>query len=94
MKTLARPSQAELDAMSHAEKDALILRLEELENKVVKNSRNSSKPPSSDGLRKVAAEPQQRANTVRKSRMGTNSDHALSDMMLATQYISFLLCFG
>ena len=71
MKTLSRPSQAELDAMSHAEKDALIIklfdwleqleaRLAQLENKTVKNSRNSSQPPSSDGLRKGAAEPRQR----------------------------------
>jgi len=54
--------------MSHAEKDALILklfdlleglekRLQEIERKVEKTSRNSSKPPSSDGLRRQAAEP-------------------------------------
>lgn len=47
MKTLTRPSQAELDAMGRAEKDALILklfdwleqleaRLEELENRWLK----------------------------------------------------------
>ena len=47
MKNLIRPSQAELDAMSHAEKDALVLklfdwlekleaRLEQLENKTEK----------------------------------------------------------
>jgi transposase len=68
---LQRPTQAELDRMSHAEKDALILklfdlleglerRLKELEEKVEKTSRNSSKPPSSDGLRKGAAEPRRR----------------------------------
>jgi transposase len=65
---IPRPSQAELDSMSHAEKDALILllfdvveklerRLAELEVKVEKNSQNSSKPPSTDGLKKGPAEP-------------------------------------
>jgi transposase len=71
--------------MSHAEKDALILklfdwleqleaRLNELENKTVKTSRNSSKPPSSDGLRKGAAEPRQRgerSNGGQKGHTGT-----------------------
>lgn len=68
---LKRPTPTELDQMSHAEKDALILklfdlletferRLKELEEKVEKNSRNSSKPPSSDGLKKGAAEPRKR----------------------------------
>lgn len=67
---LSRPSQAELDGMSCAEKDALIFRLFELledyerrlrevERKAEKTSRNSSKPPSSDGLRRQAAEPRQ-----------------------------------
>ena len=57
--------------MSHAEKDALILslfdvlegfgrRLKELEGKVEKTSRNSSKPPSSDGLKKEAAKPRKK----------------------------------
>ena len=56
---LQRPTQAELDGMTHAQKDALIMqlfdaletlsaRLAALEAKVEKNSRNSSKPPSSD----------------------------------------------
>lgn len=68
---LQRPSQADLDRMSHAEKDTLILqlfdvveglerRLRELESKVEKTSRNSSKPPSSDGFKKGAAEPRKR----------------------------------
>ena len=68
---LQRPTQAELDCMSHAEKDALILklfdvledlerRLKAIEEKVEKTSRNSSKPPSSDGLKKGAAEPRRR----------------------------------
>ena len=65
-----RPSQAELDRMSQAEKDALVMelfdlleglqkRLAEVERKVEKTSRNSSKPPSSDGLRRRAAEPRE-----------------------------------
>jgi transposase len=68
MKSIKRPSQSELDSMSHGEKNVLILklfdRLEELEsrvkkheNKPSKDSQNSSKPPSTDGLRKEAAEP-------------------------------------
>ena len=63
-----RPTQTELDQMSHAQKDALILLLFDLleqlearvatvENKVEKNSQNSSKPPSSEGLKKGAAHP-------------------------------------
>jgi transposase len=59
---LQRPAQADLDCMSHAEKDALILklfdvledlecRLKAIEEKVEKTSRNSSKPPSLDGLK-------------------------------------------
>lgn len=66
-----RPSQADLDRMSHAEKDALIFqlfdllagleqRLGDVEAKIEKTSRNSSQPPSSDGLRKEAAEPRRR----------------------------------
>jgi transposase len=71
MPELIRPTQAELDSMSPAEKDALILllfdvlaryeqRLSEVEGKVEKTSQNSSKPPSSDGLKKGPAKPRQR----------------------------------
>jgi transposase len=71
MPELKRPTQTDLDRMSHAEKDALILslfdvleefgrRLKELEGKVEKTSRNSSKPPSSDGLKKEAAKPRRK----------------------------------
>ena len=70
MENLKRPTQSELDAMTHAEKDALILklfdiierldaRITELENKAKKNSKNSSKPPSSDGLKKGSSQPRE-----------------------------------
>ena len=66
MKNLKRPNQSELDAMSHAEVYRLVMQLfdllADLESrsvKVEKDSKNSSKPPSSDGLRKGAAEPRQ-----------------------------------
>jgi hypothetical protein len=56
MKSLKRPNQIELDAMSHAEKDTLIFklfdwleeledRINKLENKIVKDSNNSNNPP-------------------------------------------------
>ncbi|MDD5035958.1 MAG: DUF6444 domain-containing protein [Methylococcaceae bacterium] len=68
MSDLKCPTQQELDHMSHAEKDALIRvlfarlealesRLKELEGKVEKTRRNSSKPPSSEGLKRQAAQP-------------------------------------
>jgi len=71
MTELNRPTQTDLDQMSHAVKDALILalfdrleefggRLKELEGKVEKTSKNSSKPPSSDGLKKEAAKPRKK----------------------------------
>ena len=71
MTELNRPTQTDLDRISHAEKDALILslfdvqegfgrRLKELEGKVEKTSKNSSKPPSSDGLKKGAAKPRKK----------------------------------
>ena len=70
MPKLHRPTPAELSQMSHAEKGALIeqlfdlldgleKRLAEVEKRVVKTSRNSSRPPSSDGLKRQAAEPRQ-----------------------------------
>ena len=66
MKNLKRPNQSELDAMSHTDLCELITQLfdllESIESRLVrveKNSKNSSKPPSSDGLKKGAAEPRQ-----------------------------------
>ena len=56
-------ADTDLSKLSPAEKDALIMallkqvrslaaRVEELEARLAKNSRNSSKPPSSDGYTK------------------------------------------
>ena len=70
MPELIRPTQAELDSMSPAEKDALMLllfdvrardeqRLSEVEGKVEKTSQNSSQPLSSDGLKQGPAKPRQ-----------------------------------
>jgi transposase len=66
MKNLKRPEQLELDAMSRADLYVFIMQLfdvlEKLDSRLVdveKNSKNSSKPPSSDGLRKGAAQPRQ-----------------------------------
>lgn len=81
MPELIRPTQAELDRMSHPDKDALILllfdvlaryeqRLSEVESKVEKTSQNSSKPPSSDGLKKGPAKPRNGA----RSRWVVNPD--------------------
>jgi transposase len=51
-----KPSPPDLSTLTHAEKDALIFallaRLEVLESLVRKDSHNSSKPPSTDGLAK------------------------------------------
>lgn len=51
-----KPPPPDLTGLSHEQKNILILtllaRLEALESKVSKNSGNSSKPPSSDGLAK------------------------------------------
>ena len=68
---LKRPTQIELNQMSHAQKDALILllfdlleqlekRVQIIEQKTEKNSQNSNKPPSSDGLKKAPAQPRNR----------------------------------
>jgi transposase len=68
---LRRPAQTELDQMSPEEKDRLIMmlfdtlndlekRVQAFESKIEKNSQNSSKPPSSDGLKKSAAQPRER----------------------------------
>jgi transposase len=51
-----KPSSPDLSTLTNAEKDTLILslleRLEALESKMRKDSHNSSKPPSTDGLAK------------------------------------------
>lgn len=66
-------SQLNLSVLSSAEKDNLILklfdelkklqaRIKELEGQLAKNSRNSSKPPSSDGLKKPNPQSQRKSN--------------------------------
>lgn len=79
---LTRPTQIELDKMSHAQKDTLIFslfdlleqlekRLQAVEQQVKKSSRNSSKPPSSDGLAKAPAQPR----TPREKPVGGQTGH-------------------
>lgn len=86
MKNLQRPNQSELDAMSHADLCALIMQLfdllENIESRLVrveKNSKNSSKPPSSDGLKKGAAEPRQ---TGEKPTGGQKDHQGVTRMMV------------
>ena len=61
----------DLSKLSHEEKDALIYgllaRLEELERRIGLNSNNSSKPPSSDGLKKPPRVNNQREPSGKKS---------------------------
>jgi len=65
-----RPTKASLEQLSHADLVALVLtlfdhidrlnvRVEDLDSKLNKNSKNSSKPPSSDGLKRQPAQPRQ-----------------------------------
>ena len=108
MKNLKRPTQTELDAMSHAEKDALILklfdwleefeeRLNKLENKIVKDSNNSSKPPSSDGLKKGAAQPRQsgeKSNGGQKGHQGATRRMVENPDVIETLYPTGLCACG
>lgn len=76
-KKQAMESQLNLSGLSSSEKDDLILklydelkklqaRIEDLEGQLAKNSRNSGKPPSSDGLKKPNPK-SQRKNNGRKT---------------------------
>lgn len=82
-----------LNQLSHAEKDALILMLQEqvkalqdavkqLQSKLNKNSHNSSKPPSSDGLNKPAPKSLRVAG---KKPTGGQHGHTGSTLRQATQ---------
>lgn len=70
MNKQTRPNLEMLNALSHADLVALVIvlfghidqltaRVEELEARLNKNSKNSSKPPSSDGLKRQPAQPRQ-----------------------------------
>lgn len=70
MNQLPRPTRESLQQLSHAELVELVLmlfdridqlttRVNELEAQVNKNSKNSHKPPSSDGLKRQPAQPRQ-----------------------------------
>jgi len=88
---LIRPTQAKLNQMSHAEKDALILflfdafeqlkkRVDELENTVKKASRNSSLPPSMDGLKKVQQRPEHLGSEILADKPAINAGHAIGSI--------------
>ncbi|MES2260994.1 MAG: DUF6444 domain-containing protein [Pseudomonadota bacterium] len=80
-----------LSGLRHGEKDILILtllaHLDSLESKVHKNSDNSSKPPSSDGLTKkmsslrepsgkpVGGQPGHKGNTLERTAQPTDTVH-------------------
>lgn len=108
MKKLKCPPQIELDAMSHAEKDALIFalfdwqeeledRINKLENKIIKDSNNSNKPPSSDGLRKGAAQPRQsgeKSSGGQKGHQGTTRRMVENPDVIETLYPTGLCACG
>lgn len=67
---IIRPTKESLEQLSHSDLVALVLslfdhidrvstRVEELESKLNKNSKNSNKLPSSDGLKRQPAHPRQ-----------------------------------
>ena len=70
MNQLPRPTRESLQQLSHADLVELVLmlferidqltaRVNELESQANKNSKNSHKPPSSDGLKRQPAQPRQ-----------------------------------
>ena len=86
-------SPSSLSQLSHAEKDALILQLQrqiadlqeavkQMQSKGKKNSRNSSQPPSSDGLNKPAPKslrvPGQNPNGGQKGHPGNTLSQAVN----------------
>lgn len=91
-------SPPDFSALTRAELESVVLalweRLEALESKVAKNSRNSSQPPSSDGLRKTnslrepsghkpGARPGHKGNTLKRVAEPTQTiDHPLPPQCL------------
>lgn len=82
-----RPTEENLQQLSHAELVELVLslfdvieqlstRVEDLEAQLGKNSKNSHKPPSSDGLKRQPAEPRQ-AGQRRKGGQPGHKGHSL-----------------
>lgn len=74
-----KPSSPDLTGLSHEQKDILILtllaRLEALESKVNKNSSNSSKPPSSDGLAKKTSSLRESSGKAPGGQAGRKGNH-------------------
>lgn len=84
-------SLPKLSEMSSEEKDALILwlfeRVQELERRLALNSRNSSKPPSSDGYRKPAPKSQRPTGQRNSGGQAGHPGHTLRQSQHVDQII-------
>lgn len=87
MNQLPRPTRESLQQLSHADLVELVLilfdridqltaRVNELEAQVNKNSKNSHKPPSSDGLKRQPAQPRERGQRPKGGQPG-HQGHSL-----------------
>jgi transposase len=81
-----RPTRESLEQLSHAELVELVLmlfdrieqltaRVNELEGQLNKNSKNSHKPPSSDGLKRQPAQPRQAGQRLKGGQPGHKGHH-------------------